>query len=1094
MYQQIYYGNNARSIENLPNPLQIHQQFPHPNHHPHPHPHQQLGSFQYFSLNNPPPPPQIHQHQQHQNHQYQYPQTSSPRMGRSRKSSRLTSSTSLLSNDSNNSIKNEIIDNTIDQITASRTILIKNLSQEVTFNELLNQINHGPIEKIGLKKEINNSNENCFISFVNSKISSSFYSKYNNNNNNDNNENNENNVNDELKKLREVLKSKNLQISMSEYNEPKINNHNNNLSPFDNIKLKVLNYILEFQATRCLKLNFKIKNILPDDISTDDRLNQIQQFIVNQCEKFGDIEDFQIKLDKEEEELKEEEKEIESSKEEQNEVEEKDTKHEKEDQNLSEEAEEEKEIKYINGEVIVHFTSIESAITGYENYSRRIYHDLKKLTNNKESIRKRSSTSKDINDINSKFNITFTAISFNKDRCDQTIVHENSTNSNISKFSANSNDLINNNEVDEYEFESENSTISDEGYSMLSSSSRFSQVQPVQLIPYINYNNIEPSNNNRSLYLGNLHPSTTIEEIANNVRAGGLVESINYFPEKKMCFITFIDAAIAYKFYKTHQQLHQLVIHGCDITVGWAKQHSGPLSRDIALAVTAGASRNVYIGIKNNKDSESPKPLIPTEEELRKDFSNLGSLEQINFFHNNDCAFLNFINIKSAIALINIFNLEEKDSIFKLNKFFNNPTKAEEFYGKYKKFKISFAKDRCASVAKYSFLKSSGNAGSTYKLYKDQLHASVKKNGKYHKNKHPQQQDMKPDDAMINDEAAMVFGIIKDLENNKIQAEEANGKHETENGELKNSTEGTEPAKNGEIHKEDQIEEEDEGESDDDDDDDDVSIIIGSVETTSTNNTTTTGKQNGHTNNNHSNNKTKSNKPPFRYQKVYHNQDNSFSQRKFSRNSSNISINSSIRYNNNDSFGHQQQHSIPQSPYMQPQPVYFLPPLSRTSSASSFRSSQKYQPSPNPNIHAQPVFVQQPPMVIPSQPQSQPFYSPNPNMHQFQPPPTAQFTNGNQQIRYVSVVQSPQIMQLPLPSPQFVGHKTPFTTSGSQVMAQYLANAQQQEAIYEHENINNNNGNGNGGYFYGNHNGNGSSNNHHEFGNRRGGNRNRKSS
>lgn len=69
-----------------------------------------------------------------------------------------------------------------------------------------------------------------------------------------------------------------------------------------------------------------------------------------------------------------------------------------------------------------------------------------------------------------------------------------------------------------------------------------------------------------------------------------------------------------------HQILHQLVIHGYEIIVGWAKQQSGPLHRDIMLAVTAGASRNVYIGIP----SSGCGLVLPSEDELRKDFGNFG--------------------------------------------------------------------------------------------------------------------------------------------------------------------------------------------------------------------------------------------------------------------------------------------------------------------------------------------------------------------------------------------------------------------------------------------------------------------------------------
>ncbi|KAI5966396.1 uncharacterized protein KGF55_000705 [Candida pseudojiufengensis] len=1130
MYQQIYYGNHTRSIENLPPPLQI-QPFTINNHQ---HNQQQnylsqqrhgpltpldqtnliMGSYftptpttQFFTMNNSH---QIQQQQHQQQNQHQYSQSSSPRMGRSRKSSnnsyqfaperrssRLASNTSLLSNESNGSINGGGVNNTIDQITASRTIILKNLSNNISLNELLNHIEFGPIELIKLvpNKNENNNNENCYISFVNSKVSLSFLAKFNGEDS------------EELNKLRKALNSEDLEITMNEYIDN--NKFNNYSTKDDNIKLKVLNYILEYQATRCLKVEFRFKDLLPDDITTDDRFNQIQQFLVAQCEKFGDIEEFKLEFNNEVQ-----------NKETIGELIEKDEKELVESDSIKngelqiEEEEEEEKINYIKGEIFVHFTSIESSIRAYENYSRRIQNDLEKLINKKDSTRKNSIIPKEINDVNSKFDITYRNIKFGKDRCDRTVldfskIDQSSLKLSNSTSSKDSNDLLNNNDgndVDGYEFDSENSTISDEGYSMLSSSSRFSQIHPIvpQLIPmpYMNYNVEQSSNNgNRSIYLGNLHPNTTIEEIANNVRAGGLVESICYYPEKKMCFITFIDPAVAYKFYTNHQVLHQLVVHGYDVTVGWAKQHSGPLSRDIALAVTAGASRNVYLGVKTNRDNDSPKPIIPNEDELRNDFSKIGELEQINFYHNKDCAFLNFLNIAEAIKVVDSFNCEEKDSLFRLNKLFNNDMeKATTFYNKYKIFKISFAKDRCGNPPKFSFRKKlSGSQGSTYQQYQDQLHASVRKHGrnrnKYDNNNNKSQpEDAKEitraddNEALINDEAAMVFGIIKDMEKSSIKSNELNGEKNDETTELTKSENKSnlnqESIINGVVKEE---ENEDDEEEDESDDDEDVSIIIGSDETTSTNNTTATGKQNGHIN--PSNQKSKQQRPHIRHQKIYHNQDTSFSQRKFSRNSSNISINSSSRYN--DSFTHHHNHnhnhhpqsSIPPSPYMQPQPVYFLPQLSRTSSTSSFRSNQIYQPSPNPNLHGQPVFVSQPSSIaIPIQqsvqhPQQQQFFSPNPQ-HQHHHHNNNNNNDGSHQVRYVPVVQqSPQIIPMPLQSPQYVG-KSPYTTSGSQVMAQYLANTQQQERMYGTENNYD---------LY-------TSDHHNDYGNDRRGSRNRKSS
>ncbi|KAK3078405.1 hypothetical protein LTS18_007592, partial [Coniosporium uncinatum] len=123
---------------------------------------------------------------------------------------------------------------------------------------------------------------------------------------------------------------------------------------------------------------------------------------------------------------------------------------------------------------------------------------------------------------------------------------------------------------------------------------------------------------NRTVYLGNIHPETTIEEICNVVR-GGLLHHIRYIPDKHICFVTFIDPTSAASFYAL-SNLQGLMIHNRRLKIGWGK-HSGALPPAIALAVSGGASRNVYIG--NLDESWS-------EERLRQDFSEYGEIELVN--------------------------------------------------------------------------------------------------------------------------------------------------------------------------------------------------------------------------------------------------------------------------------------------------------------------------------------------------------------------------------------------------------------------------------------------------------------------------------
>ncbi|KAK4186905.1 hypothetical protein QBC35DRAFT_515894 [Podospora australis] len=168
---------------------------------------------------------------------------------------------------------------------------------------------------------------------------------------------------------------------------------------------------------------------------------------------------------------------------------------------------------------------------------------------------------------------------------------------------------------------------------------------------------------NRTIYLGNIHPETTIEEICNVVR-GGLLHHIRYIPDKHICFVTFIDPTAAASFYAL-SNLQGLMIHNRRLKIGWGK-HSGALPPAIALAVSGGASRNVYIG---NLDETW------TEERLRQDFSEYGEIELVNALREKSCAFVNFTNIANAIKAIEAVRGKEE----------------------YRKFKVNFGKDRCGN-------------------------------------------------------------------------------------------------------------------------------------------------------------------------------------------------------------------------------------------------------------------------------------------------------------------------------------------------------------------------------------------------------------
>ncbi|ODQ83067.1 hypothetical protein BABINDRAFT_80385 [Babjeviella inositovora NRRL Y-12698] len=186
---------------------------------------------------------------------------------------------------------------------------------------------------------------------------------------------------------------------------------------------------------------------------------------------------------------------------------------------------------------------------------------------------------------------------------------------------------------------------------------------------------------NRTVYLGNLHPLTRVDEICNVVK-GGLVQNVKYLADKHACFVTFVDKTAAAQFY-AEANMNTLVVHGKRVKVNWGN-NSGPCPQSVALAVTAGASRNVYIR----------GPDIPRADELRRDFSDYGEMEQINFYKDKSCAFLNFLNISCAIKVVEDFQRGSAPSTG------TSPERAARVLAllqKYREFKFAFGKDRCGN-------------------------------------------------------------------------------------------------------------------------------------------------------------------------------------------------------------------------------------------------------------------------------------------------------------------------------------------------------------------------------------------------------------
>lgn len=201
---------------------------------------------------------------------------------------------------------------------------------------------------------------------------------------------------------------------------------------------------------------------------------------------------------------------------------------------------------------------------------------------------------------------------------------------------------------------------------------------------------------NRTVYIGNISPRSKTEDICNVVR-GGILQSVKYIEAKHICFVTFIEAASAVQFF-ANSTIEPIVLHGNVLKVGWG-HHSGNLPQSISLAVTIGASRNVYVSLPEHafkdkfiKDPEyqefKEKFQLPSKEQLYEDFSVFGDIELINFLEDGHCCWINFMNISNAIKLVEDANNPNNDSFH------------EKFGNRYKGLFIGYGKDRCGNVNK----------------------------------------------------------------------------------------------------------------------------------------------------------------------------------------------------------------------------------------------------------------------------------------------------------------------------------------------------------------------------------------------------------
>ena len=156
---------------------------------------------------------------------------------------------------------------------------------------------------------------------------------------------------------------------------------------------------------------------------------------------------------------------------------------------------------------------------------------------------------------------------------------------------------------------------------------------PVALTAAMNASN---NATGRTVYVGNLPPTASVDELLNLVHFGPL-ESIRVLPEKSCVFLSFLDGATAAAFH-ADATVKKLSLHGQELKIGWGKP--SPVPAQVALAISqSNASRNVYLGgLDENM----------TEEQLRDELSRFGLIDQVKIVRDKNIGFVHFLSISVA--------------------------------------------------------------------------------------------------------------------------------------------------------------------------------------------------------------------------------------------------------------------------------------------------------------------------------------------------------------------------------------------------------------------------------------------------------------
>ena len=149
----------------------------------------------------------------------------------------------------------------------------------------------------------------------------------------------------------------------------------------------------------------------------------------------------------------------------------------------------------------------------------------------------------------------------------------------------------------------------------------------------------------RSLFIGNLDPTVSEEDLQQTFSQFGKIESLRLLPNKECAFVNFtnVDEAVQAKAAMVGRPIGHLIPR-----IGFGKVSCNSSSNAVqAASDTPSVSRSVWVGQMSS---------TVTKEALLTAFIKFGPIETVRITGNRSCAFVDFCSLESAIKAKNSMN------------------------------------------------------------------------------------------------------------------------------------------------------------------------------------------------------------------------------------------------------------------------------------------------------------------------------------------------------------------------------------------------------------------------------------------------------